>query len=162
MKIPPFRKTSVANFKACNESSIWLYESNAQFVPTLGAPSFRTTSALKCFSSFFIRARHLGVVMSHWKVTQPLIAGIWSRSTPILILAIGMYLAQTYSLHKQIRVFFNQLTILQVQRTDQPRISLDWGNRTSCLIGLVWRLLLIWNLTPLPGSNTYQDVPFLT
>ena len=37
--------------------------------------------------------------MSSWKVMQPLIGLILSRSTPILILAIGMYLAATCNLY---------------------------------------------------------------
>lgn len=96
---PPFLSTSVAILRAWRASSIWLYASVFQLEPTFGAPSFKTISALKCFSSFFIYDKHFYVVISEIKVTHPFIGGIGSKSTPILIEAIGMYLAQTWSLY---------------------------------------------------------------
>jgi hypothetical protein len=39
--------------------------------------------------------------MSSWKVIQPLMGLILSRSTPILILAIGIYFAATWSLYDE-------------------------------------------------------------
>ena len=48
-----------------------------------------------------MRATHLGVVISHWKVTQPWMGLMGSRSTPILMEALGMYLAATCNLNKK-------------------------------------------------------------
>ena len=44
------------------------------------------------------RAGHLGVVISQIKDLQPGIGFMGSRSTPILILDIGMYFSATYNL----------------------------------------------------------------
>jgi hypothetical protein len=44
---------------------------------------------------YITKLTHFGVVISAVKVTQPFTDLIGTRSTPILILAIGMYLAAT-------------------------------------------------------------------
>ena len=45
-KVPPFLNIIQANFKADKHKSIYVKASLDQFVPTFGAPSFKTTSAL--------------------------------------------------------------------------------------------------------------------
>ena len=63
------------------------------------------------------------------KVTQPLIAGIGSKSTPILMDAIGMYLAQTYNLKLKLKVKTLRnnriLTNHLVLRTDRQHTLLN-------------------------------------
>ena len=49
--------------------------------------------------SLLIRAKHFYVVISQTNVLQPGIGLIGSRSTPILMLLMGIYFSATYSLN---------------------------------------------------------------
>lgn len=51
-------------------------------IPTLGAPSFRTTSAFQVCSSLPKAFLHLSVVISSTRVIQPGMLGTGYKSTP--------------------------------------------------------------------------------
>jgi len=85
----------VASFSECRASSAWLYESCTQAVPTLGAPSWRTQSAFQVLRWVRMVARHFSVVMSLWKVMTLGMALIGARSTPMMMLSLGMVSAHT-------------------------------------------------------------------
>ena len=67
-----------------------------QSAPTLGAPSFKTTSAFKCFIWFFILFKQSLVVISSYIDIQFGTVYIGSKSIPIIIDEDGMNLDATY------------------------------------------------------------------
>ena len=75
----------------------WLYASDDQAPPTLGAPSCRTASKAAPPDARFRAAAVAGVVMSPTSVLQPATARILSRSTPTMREPTGRALAATCS-----------------------------------------------------------------
>lgn len=62
----------------------------------MGAPSWSTQSAFHVFRWERMAARHFSVVMSLWKVMTLGIGLMGARSTPMMMLSLGIVSAHTW------------------------------------------------------------------